>query len=631
MPVDDSGSIREQQNLLQDDSAPISDPHEQPLRDSRQLPKGLNPRFHDTGPSVEDLDRQLRMLMILRVGAASAVLVATLYIQFLVGSQFSLRPLFAVTGLVYAFSILFALMHRWGVHWPPYAAIQLSVDVLLETLIVYFMGGIGSPFVVLYLLTVVAAGFLLTPRGAIYIAGLTVVCYGLVGLSVYVINPLIEMLPVAFREAFRIGLSGSTVDATELYLRLFSLLLVSYGVAWASAWAASRLRRAGLELRASESQVEALERLNERIIEGMSSGLLATDMRGSIVTFNTVAEQITGRGPGELMGLKIWEVFSTDADLLRRLEERLRSGGVYRTERLLRTALGEWRTIGMTATRLQRSDLELDDLQDVYVFQFRDLTNVKRMERELRIRDRMAVLGEMAGSIAHEIRNPLASISGSLQLLKGGSLNTEDPRAQELMDIVIRESQRLSKTIDGFLEYARPGPFEPKQEDLLLLVQDTIALLANSTELRADHRLEVHAESGVYFSMVDPAQIRQVFWNLARNAIQAMPGGGLLTVSIARTPEGIEVTFEDTGSGMSSEEIETFFQPYVSGSARGTGMGLAVVYRILTRHEVNIEVESEVGKGTRFLLTFPSVVDDEPNEQLVLPGGDPGTSDKEMP
>ena len=150
----------------------------------------------------------------------------------------------------------------------------------------------------------------------------------------------------------------------------------------------------------------------------------------------------------------------------------------------------------------------------------------------------MAVLGEMAGSIAHEIRNPLASISGSLQLLKGGSLNTEDPRAQELMDIVISESQRLSKTIDGFLEYARPGPFEPKQVDLLLLVQDTIALLANSTELRADHRLEVHAESDVYFSMVDPAQIRQVFWNLARNAIQAMPGGGLLTVSIARTPEG---------------------------------------------------------------------------------------------
>jgi two-component system sensor histidine kinase PilS (NtrC family) len=631
MPVEESGSISDQQSLPQGESAPSSDEHQAPPRKSGQIPNGQDQQFRDPGPTVEDLDRQLRMLMVLRVAAASAVLVATLYIQFLAGPQFSLRPLFGVTGLVYAFSILFALLHRWGIHWQPYAAIQLSVDVLLETLIIYFIGGAGSPFVVLYLLTVVAAGFLLTPRGAIYIAGLTTVCYGLVGLSVYVINPLIEMLPVWFRDAFRIGLSGSTIDATELYLRLFSLLLVSYTVAWASAWAASRLRRAGQELRVSKSQVVALERLNERIIEGMSSGLLATDMEGSIVTFNTVASEITGRGPDQLMGHKIWEIFSTDSDLLLRLDDRLRSGGVHRAERLLRTATGEWRTIGMTATRLQRPDLELEGLQDVYVFQFRDLTNVKRMERELRIRDRMAVLGEMAGSIAHEIRNPLASISGSLQLLKGGNLRTEEPEAQELMDIVIRESQRLSKTIDGFLEYARPGPFAPEQVDLLLLVQDTIALLANSAELRADHKLEVHAEPGAYISVVDPAQIRQVFWNLARNAIQAMPDGGSLAVSIARTAEGIEVTFEDTGSGMSSEEVESFFQPYVSGSARGTGMGLAVVYRILTRHEVNIEVESEVGEGTRFLLTFPSVVPVEPDEQLVLPGGESNSRNEEKP
>ncbi len=592
---------------------------------------GSSSKIHDPGPTVADLDRQLRMLMILRVAAASAVLVATLYIQFLVGSQFSLRPLFGVIGLVYAFSILFALLHRWGIHWPPYAAVQLSVDVLLETLVIYFIGGAGSPFVVLYLLTVVAAGFLLTPRGAVYIAGLATVCYGLVGLSTYVIHPLIEMLPSWLRDAFMIGLSGSAIDATELYLRLFSLLLASYGVAFASAWAASRLRRAGQELRVRESQVVALERLNERIIEGMSSGLLVTDMEGSIVTFNTVASEIAGRTADELMGHKIWEIFNADSDLLHRFDDRLRSGGVYRTERLLRTPAGEWRTIGMSVIRLQRPDRELGSLQDIYVFQFRDLTNVKRMERELRLRDRMAVLGEMAGSIAHEIRNPLASISGSLQLLKRGNLSTEESDAQELMDIVIRESQRLSQTIDGFLEYARPGPFQPEQVDLLPLVQDTIALLANSAELRPDHKLEVHADPGAYLSMVDAAQIRQVFWNLARNAIQAMPEGGAMTVSIARTTEGIEVIFEDTGLGMSSEEVESFFQPYVSGSARGTGMGLAVVYRILTRHEVNIEVESEVGEGTRFLLTFPSAADIEPDEQLVPPGGEHGSSSKEKP
>ena len=143
MPVDDSDSIPDQQSPQREDSAPSLEERQRQPRDSEQGRRGLSHKIRDPGPTVEDLDRQLRMLMILRVGAASAVLVATLYIQFLAGSQFSLRPLFGVTGLVYTFSILFALLHRWGIHWPPYVAIQLSVDVLLESLIVYFIGGFG--------------------------------------------------------------------------------------------------------------------------------------------------------------------------------------------------------------------------------------------------------------------------------------------------------------------------------------------------------------------------------------------------------------------------------------------------------------------------------------------------------
>lgn len=580
----------------------------------------------EPGPSLEERDRQLRWLLLLRVAAASAVLVATLYIQFLSGTRFAFRPLFWVVGLVFAASLLWALTHRRLVGWGPYAGVQLSVDVVLETLIIYFMGGFGSPFVVLYLLTVVVAGFMLSRRGATLIAGLTVICYGLVGLSVYVVNPLVGLLPQEFQEAFRAGLAGATVDATELYLRLFALLLVSYGVAWSSSAMATRLRQAASELRSRGSQLQALRELNERIVQDMASGLLVADLAGKVVTFNAAAEEITGRRARQMAGAPINEVFGTDSDLFRRVEQRLRADGTYRTELVIRNPSGAWRSIGMTVSRLDTPDLQLPESRAAYIFLFRDLTEIKRMERELRIRDRMSVLGEMAGSIAHEIRNPLGAISGSLQMLRNSNLRSDLPDGGDLVDIVIEESQRLSKTIDQFLEYARPGPFEPRQADLRELARETLALLRNSPEVSAAHRLEVEADAGAgdesYVAVVDAAQIKQVFWNLARNAIQAMPGGGTLSVRLRRVAEGIEVAFEDTGSGMTPEEIETIFQPYVSRSEGGTGLGLAVVYRILDRHGVRVEIDSEPANGTRFLLVFPEQAAEERERRLVLVADD---------
>ena len=575
-------------------------------------------------PTLDERDAQLRWLLLLRVAIASAVLVATLYLQFLAGSAFSLRPLFAVVVSVYGFSLLVALVHDRLVAWPPFAAIQLSVDIFLATLLIFFMGGVGSAFTLLYLLIVVAAGIMLTKQGAGYIAGLAVICYGLVGLSAYVVSPVIARLPAAFQDAFRTGLAGAQVDARELYLRIFTLMLVATATAWLSSAMAARLRHAGILLRTRQSQLRALRRLHERIIKGMSSGLVATDSEGTIVTANGSAAEITGRKPGRLVGRAVWEVFGEDRSFLERLEERLSDNRVYRTDRSIQAADGSWKTIGMTVARLDGATS--DDLEHatVYVFMFRDLTEIKRMQRELRIRERMAVLGEMAGSIAHEIRNPLASISGSLQILGQSNLRSDDPNADELVGIVVKESKRLSKTIEDFLEYAKPGPFAPEETDLLALVNDTFALLRNSSELVKQHSLSVIAEPGNYIATVDPSQIKQVFWNLARNAVQAMPEGGTLEVTMTRSKKGVEVCFEDNGSGMTEEQIETFFQPDVTGSSKGTGLGLAVVYRILDRHGVRIEVDSEVGEGTRCLLNFPERTLDEADEQLVLIGGEPG-------
>ena len=412
---------------------------------------------------------------------------------------------------------------------------------------------------------------------------------------------------------------------------MFSLLLVAYGMAWLSFSMSSRLRRTGTMLRTRQAQLRALRRLHERIVQGMTSGLVATDADGIIVTANGAAAEITGRSVDALIGEEVWRVFGDDRTFLDRLDERLNENRSYRTDRSIQAAEGEWKTIGMTVARLDAETAEdAEAPKAVSVFMFRDISDIKRMQRELRVRERMSVLGQMAGTIAHEIRNPLASISGSLQLLGRSNLQSDDANAEELIQIVVRESDRLSRTIEDFLEYAKPGRFEPEDTDLLALVNDTLTLLRNSPELHADQLLSLVSEPGSYRAAVDPSQIKQVFWNLSRNAIQAMPTGGTLKVLVKRTGRGVEVCFEDNGHGMTPEEIETFFQPSVSAShSKGTGLGLAVVYRILDRHGVRIEVDSESGRGTRCLLTFGERTSVDTDEQMVLIGGDLGLGSPE--
>jgi len=607
-------------------STPVRRRRRSALRTSQRR-RGVNSTLDGVrAPTLDERDSQLRWLLLLRIAIASAVLAVTMYLPFLDPSySVPLRPLFAVVGAVYFFSIVWALLHNRLLEWPAFAGVQLSIDVVLATLLIYFMGGLQSPFVVLYLVIVAAAGLMLSRRGAIYIAGLSVVCYGLVGLVAYAAIPFVDYLPAAFQGAFQRGLAGEEVEATDLYLRLFAFMLVSYAMAWLSFSLSSRLRRAGTILKTRQAQLRALRKLHERIVQGMTSGLIATDNDGIIVTANGVAAEITGRTIDALIGREVWRVLGDDEDFFGRLEERLGENRVYRTDRSIQAADGEWKTIGMTVARLDDEDADPETPKTVSLFMFRDLTEIKRMQRELRIRERMSVLGQMAGSIAHEIRNPLASISGSLQLLGRSNLRSDDPNAEELIKIVVKESDRLSRTIEDFLEYAKPGRFEPEDTDLLALVNDTFALLRNSPELRPDHTLAVTADREHYRVMVDPAQIKQVFWNLARNAVQAMPKGGTLEVTLRQSSRGIEACFEDTGKGMTPEEIETFFQPNVSTSqSRGTGLGLAVVYRILDRHGVRIEVDSEIGQGTRCILTFGERILSDPEEQMALMAGEPG-------
>jgi two-component system sensor histidine kinase PilS (NtrC family) len=264
-----------------------------------------------------------------------------------------------------------------------------------------------------------------------------------------------------------------------------------------------------------------------------------------------------------------------------------------------RTEDGRAIDLGVTAARLA-----FPDGRTGYLFTFQDVTDVKRLERESGVKQRLAAVGEMAAGIAHEIRNPLASMSGSLQVLRAELPLTEDQ--EQLMDIVLRESERLNETIRSFLAYARPQRQMVARLDLGQIMCDTALLLRNGNDVRPDHVVDVDVPASPVWIEADDNQIRQIVWNLATNGLRAMATGGRLHLEV-EPPDEHTAAFrvEDQGCGIEAGEIDRIFQPFRSSFDKGTGLGLATVHRIVTDCGGSIRVTSSVGVGTTMRVQLP--------------------------
>jgi two-component system sensor histidine kinase PilS (NtrC family) len=228
---------------------------------------------------------------------------------------------------------------------------------------------------------------------------------------------------------------------------------------------------------------------------------------------------------------------------------------------------------------------------------------MKKMEAELRLKERMAAVGELSAGIAHEIRNPLAAIAGSVQMLKNSKSFT--PQEERLMSIVLKESERLNKSIAEFLRFVRPQEKRTAEFDIAASLSETLDLLANSPELSKSHQIHREIDPPSFTLVGDPDQIRQVFWNLARNAVQAMQEGGLLTVRTEIEDGEYRIVFGDSGRGMSTADQRRLFQPFRTNFPSGTGLGMAISYRIVQEHGGRIDVVSREGIGTVITVSLP--------------------------
>ncbi len=544
----------------------------------------------------ELLKKRLTWLALLRL-AATLLLVGAAFMLDRPGSSVGQMGawLIAIVVLTSCLSLFYALLLRLSDNYRVQAYIQMIGDIFLVTGLTFTTGTVESPFTALYLVVIFVMSSLISQRGTFVLTALASASYAALAYGVYT-----QRLPLTAEYYARVeNISLYTFEST-IGFNLFAF----FAVAFLGAQLNGRLSRTDEHLARISRNLNDLRAFSERVIDSISSGLVTTDLQHYIISFNRAAEEITGYKAEQVIGNHLSTLFPNISSYL---DASLHAWPApQRLSRLnveCRTADGRQIQLGFSISPLTSTEGEVTG----FVLPFQDLTEVMQLEREVRRQDRLAALGRVAAAIAHEIRNPLASMRGAVQML-GSEAELSDEQAQ-LMNIVLRESDRLDRIITDFLIYARPRPPQMEVIDLNEVLEETLALLSFSAELDPSrHHLIGHPLPGGACLMADPGQMRQVFWNLARNAIAAQPDGGTLTISLARPTETeLTVTFTDTGVGMTEEQIERIFEPFSSFTAGGTGLGMSIVYQIISEHKGKISIQSVVGQGTSVIVRLPAL------------------------
>lgn len=499
------------------------------------------------------------------------------------------RAVAAVAAVALALSIIYAIALRFThLSLNVQAGAQFFCDVIAVSWLVGSTDELHTPFVALYVVVISLASIYLGARGALVTAVGCAACYTSLALAA-AFGWMPSRSEVAAASAGDLATNVGLYDIAFLFVGLLAARLVE------------RQTRSDVQLVAASNALTNLRALHERIVDSIRSGVVTTDLAGSIFTVNKAAEEITGYDARDLRGADVSILFGQIKDQIDSSLRAVEDGKLNpRFEAECLTADGLRLRLGFSISPLHDDSGATSGL----IITFQDLTQVRALEETQRRQDRLAAVGRVAAGIAHEIRNPLAAMRGSIQVLRA---ETDGDSAQaELMEIILRESDRLNGIITDFLTYARPRQVALAETDLREPLRETLTLLRHSPETRADHVFDEDYPEGPLVADVDAAGLRQVFWNLARNALQAMPEGGTLRVKLNRTEhERVRVTFSDTGQGMPPEQVERLFEPFSSSRTGGTGLGLSIAYQIVRDHGGTINVRSREGHGTTIIIELP--------------------------
>lgn len=530
--------------------------------------------------SIFDERLWLAWLVKVRILILTFLLGIELAVNQLSPTPYPLRLFINVILLWYAISVFYVLLLSFWQEYRIQSLLQVLTDLALVSLVIYATGGVDSSFNFLYPLVIIVACILLPRVWAYLTAALAFILFGTVLELTY-----FEVIP---------SYSTTEPDLKALQAIIFVNLFGYLAVAYLAGHLAAKMRQVDVKLKHTRSALEDLQALHENIIQSISSGLITTGLDGRITLLNAAACKVLEGAESDLRGQPIQQLF---LDPLPNVGSEQAHGEV------------RWITPNnfRKTFRVRVSALEVPERGTLgFVYTLDDLTEIRRLEREVRMQDRLAAVGRLAAAIAHEIRNPLTSIAGSVGMLSGISDLSQEHR--QLLEIVTRESERLNSIISDFLAYSRGRQYQFKKTDLLPLLEDTLTLLEH--RLAAENVgivIQRRFASQQAWTLADGDKLKQVFWNVCENAVRAMREGGTLTVSVQPVGDDWQINFADTGPGMSPQLIEKAFEPFQSQFEGGTGLGLAIVYQIVQAHEGKVWARSKPGQGSDFVLRLRRV------------------------
>jgi two-component system, NtrC family, sensor histidine kinase PilS len=490
----------------------------------------------------------------------------------------SLIPVSVFVSTIVVWYLISFLYLALVAFWQDYriqALLQVLTDLVLVSLVVYLTGGVDSSLNVLYPLVIIVAAILLPRSWAYLSAALGFILYGSV----------LELTYFGIVPSYSGTHPGMGALQAIILINLFAYIAVAY----LTGLLAAKLRQVDVKLKHTSGALEDLQALHENIIQAISGGLITTGLDGHITLVNTAAQKLLERSEAELKGEPVHKLF---LDPLPQVgSERVHGEARFIAPNSFR------KTFRVVVSPLSVSDRGMVGC----VYTLDDLTELRRLEREVRMQDRLAAVGRLAAAIAHEIRNPLTSIAGSVSMLS--EIPNLSPEHHQLLEIVTRESDRLNSIITDFLNYSRGKQYQFSKVDVLPLLDDTLTLLEHRLQVQEkDIRVYKNYSVGEAPVLADGDKLKQVFWNFCENAVRAMSKGGSLTVSVKLQEEDWQIEFADTGQGMSPQVSEKIFEPFQSQFEGGTGLGLAIVYQIVQAHEGKVWARSKLGQGSVFVL-----------------------------